>query len=176
MLREAVPGITFSTDVIVGFPGETPGDFDETLALVRRARFSSLFAFKYSVRPFTPAQKLADDVPEPEKASRLALLLTLEQEQKGRHLSSLVGSRARVLVEGPSRGGGFTGRTERNEIVHFGAAGDPTGTLVDVVVTRAFRNSVEAEIADPSLAAPRRFSQKVLQAAASTERRALPVI
>jgi tRNA-2-methylthio-N6-dimethylallyladenosine synthase len=178
LLREAVPGITFSTDVIVGFPGETREDFDDTLGLVRRVGFSALFAFKYSVRPFTPAQKLADDVPDEEKAARLAELLALEQAQKGRHLEALVGTRAKVLVEGPSRGGGYMGRTERNEIVHFGAIGDPTGQLVDVRVTRAFKNSLEAELVDTGQAAPRRARSEpeTSSSSARAERRALPVI
>jgi tRNA-2-methylthio-N6-dimethylallyladenosine synthase len=170
MLKQAVPGATLSTDVIVGFPGETRDDFEATLALVERAGFVGVFGFKYSVRPGTPAEKLPDDVSEEEKAARLAALFALSEAQKQRHLETLVGSTEHVLVEGPSKARGlFTGRTERNEIVHFAASGDPTGRIVEVRITRAFKNSLEAEPTDGApVAAPERT--------AARERRALPVV
>lgn len=167
MLREEVPGITFSTDVIVGFPGETREDFEATLALVRSVGFTGVFGFKYSERPFTPAQQLDDDVLEPEKAARLAELFALVDDQRRRHLSSLVGTAQNVLVEGTSRGGAFTGRTERNEIVHFAAAADPTGQIVPVTITRAYKNSLQGELAG---------SAPFLPTAARLERRALPMV
>ena len=147
-LREAVPGLTLSSDVIVGFPGETPEDFQATLELVRRVEFTGLFAFKYSPRPNTPALKLGDDVSEADKKGRLAELFGVSESLRQAHLESCVGSVQAVLVEGPGRGGGFTGRTEKNEIVHFDCAGDPTGQLVDVRITRAFKNSLEGKPAD----------------------------
>jgi tRNA-2-methylthio-N6-dimethylallyladenosine synthase len=170
LLRERVPGVTLSTDVIVGFPGETRDDFEATLALIERAAFASVFAFKYSVRPYTPAQKLEDDVPEEEKEARLAELFALSEAQKQAHLARLVGSRALVLVEGAGKGSGYTGRTERNEIVHFGAADDPTGEILDVELTRAFKNSLEGRLVDGARAKAR--PERTIR----TERRALPVI
>jgi tRNA-2-methylthio-N6-dimethylallyladenosine synthase len=141
-LRRAVPGLTLSTDVIVGFPGETAEDFEHTLALVRELGFIGVFGFKYSPRPFTPALKLGDDVSEDEKSERLTRLFELSERMRGEHLESLVGSAQIVLVEGEGERGGFTGRTERNEIVHFQASGDPTGEFLRVEIVAAFKHSL----------------------------------
>ncbi len=167
-LREAVPGVTLSTDVIVGFPGETRADFEATLALVERVDFASLFGFMYSVRPHTPALKLADDVPDAEKSARLAELFAASERIRRVHLGSRVGGVQRVLVEGPGKDGGFTGRTEQNEIVHFGALGDPTGEIVEVCIRSAFKHSLEGELADEARRAP--------LVRAPRARRALPVV
>jgi tRNA-2-methylthio-N6-dimethylallyladenosine synthase len=169
LLTERLPGLTLSTDAIVGFPGETRDDFMKTLELIERVRFVGVYGFKYSQRPGTPALKLSDDVTEDEKAERLAELFSVADEIRHTHLSNLVGTKATVLVEGPGKSTGFTGRTERNEIVHFEAPGDPTGQLVDVEIRRAFRNSLEAvplgTLPARSACAPRR-----------AERRALPLV
>jgi tRNA-2-methylthio-N6-dimethylallyladenosine synthase len=174
MLREAAPGLTLSTDVIVGFPGETREDFDATLGLVERIGFVNVFAFKYSERPATPATRLGDDIPEEEKTARLAALLALTDEHRQLHLESLVGTRASVLVEGPSKGQKFSGRTERSEIVHLEASGDPTGEILDVTITRAYRNSLEGEAVD----AVRRATPALRPhpSPPTRERRALPVL
>jgi len=165
-LRQAVPGVTLSTDVIVGFPGETRQDFEGTLALVREVGFVGLFGFKYSERPFTPAQKLDDDVSEDEKSARLAELFELSEALRRQHLESLVGSVQEVLVEGPGKTG-YSGRTEANEIVHFGCKLDPSGEILRVRVVRAFKNSLEGELLDAARAAP--LGDKA-------ERRPLPVV
>jgi tRNA-2-methylthio-N6-dimethylallyladenosine synthase len=114
-LRAARSDLTLSTDIIVGFSGETDEDFQATLDLVREVGFSGLFGFKYSQRPYTPAQKLADDVPESTKGARLAELFALSEELLRGKLDHLVGSIERVLVEGESKAGSckVTGRTER---------------------------------------------------------------
>jgi tRNA-2-methylthio-N6-dimethylallyladenosine synthase len=145
-LRERVPGLTLSTDMIVGFPGETDEDFALTLKLVREVGFVSLFGFKYSPRPYTPALKLEDDVSEEKKDERLQALFALADELQQAHLASCVGTRVSVLVEtkdaaGPHR---FTGRSERHELVHLDApAGlDPRGRLVDVEVVDAYKHSL----------------------------------
>jgi tRNA-2-methylthio-N6-dimethylallyladenosine synthase len=145
-LRERVPGVTLSTDVIVGFPGETEADFQATLALVDRVGFAGLFGFKYSQRPGTPALKFADDVSEEEKSARLAALFELADAYRRNHLLSLVGGTANVLIEGRGKTGSFTGRTERNEIVHVPSDLDVTGRVVAVRIVRAFNNSLEAEL------------------------------
>jgi tRNA-2-methylthio-N6-dimethylallyladenosine synthase len=157
MLRDRVAGVTVSTDVIVGFPGETREDFQATLALVERVGFTGLFGFKYSERPGTPALRLGDDVPEAEKESRLAELFEVSGALRERHLRSMVGSRVQVLVEGRRSGEAYTGRSERNEIVHFVSRADLTGEIVEVEVLRAFKNSVEGAPVDADLrhAAPR---------------------
>jgi tRNA-2-methylthio-N6-dimethylallyladenosine synthase len=140
-LKRARPGMTMSTDIIVGFPGETDDDFEATLSLVREVGFTSLFGFKYSPRPKTPALRLKDDVPEAVKSERLARLFELVEAQQVAHLATLVGTRQEVLVEGPSKSGDtMQGRTRRNEIVHLaqGKAGD----LVTVEILRANKHSL----------------------------------
>jgi tRNA-2-methylthio-N6-dimethylallyladenosine synthase len=145
-LKSARDGLTLSADFIVGFPGETEEDFEQTLELIRRVRFVAAFAFKYSPRPYTPSLKLGDDVPEDVKDDRLARLFTVVETQQRAHLHSLVGSDLQVLVEGPSPGdtGRFSGRSERNEIVHLIAPEgyDPTGELVTVTIDEPFRHSL----------------------------------
>jgi tRNA-2-methylthio-N6-dimethylallyladenosine synthase len=142
-LRDAVPGLTLSTDIIVGFPGETADDFAATLSLVRELGFIGVYGFKYSQRPFTPALKLDDDVSEEEKSERLARLFELSEGMRSAHLKALIGTRCQVLVEGTGERGGFTGRTERNEIVHLEAGADPTGELLEVEISGAFKHSLE---------------------------------
>jgi tRNA-2-methylthio-N6-dimethylallyladenosine synthase len=150
-LMRARPGLTLSTDVIVGFPGETDEDFEETLSLVRELGFVSLFGFKYSPRPYTPALRLGDDVPEEKKSERLARLFELSDTICGAHLSKLVGSKQQVLLEGASKSekGDLSrdrvqGRTERNEIVHVDAPGASArlGEIVHVEITRANKHSL----------------------------------
>ena len=146
LLRQSVPGLTLSTDIIVGFPGETREDFEQTLSLVEQLGFIGVFAFKYSQRPFTSALKLKDDVSEGEKSVRLAELFELSERIRSQHLRTLVGSEQRVLVEGLSKTGAYSGRTERNEIVHFGCSEDPTGEMLQVEVTRALKHSLVGEL------------------------------
>ncbi len=145
-LKKAKPGLTLSTDFIVGFPGETEEDFQLTLELVRRVEFVAAFAFKYSPRPYTPALKLGDEVSEQVKDERLARLFALVDAQQQAHLGSLLGHELEVLVEGPSPGdtGRFAGRSERNEIVHVIAPEgyDPSGELVRVTIDQPFRHSL----------------------------------
>jgi tRNA-2-methylthio-N6-dimethylallyladenosine synthase len=155
LLRSAVPGMTISTDMIVGFPGETRDDFEATLNLVERVGFVQVYAFKYSERPSTPALKLADDVTEAEKTTRLAELFDVSEALTRTHLASLVGTTVHVLVDRLARGGGFTGRTERNEIVHLGAAGDPMGDILETRIIRSFKHSLEGELVDTIRARPR---------------------
>lgn len=150
MLREAVPGITLSTDVIVGFPGETNEQFEETQRLIAEVGFVGVFGFKYSPRPFTPALNMPDDVPEVEKSRRLTALLDLSEQIRGEHLARLVGETCWVIVEGTSKSGGYTGRTERNEIVHFGCKTDPTGELLQLRIERALRHSLVGSVVDES--------------------------
>jgi tRNA-2-methylthio-N6-dimethylallyladenosine synthase len=167
MLRNAVPGLTLSTDVIVGFPGETREDFERTLELVSRVGFVGVFGFNYSVRPNTPAKNLEDDVPEDEKSARLAELFALVDVERRKNLESLVGTSQRVLIEGPGKGGLMTGRTERNEIVHVAAPAESRGEILSVQIRRAYKNSLAGEIPG--------FAASILPRTAS-ERRALPVV
>jgi tRNA-2-methylthio-N6-dimethylallyladenosine synthase len=162
-LVRARSGLTLSTDIIVGFPGETEEDFTQTLSLVREVGFVSLFGFKYSPRPHTPALRMGDDIPESVKSERLARLFETAEALAAAHLAKLVGTQQKVLIEGPSktdqgcRSGGRTvqGRTERNEIVHVQA--DPAallalvGRIVDVDVLRANKHSLGGVPSDARL-------------------------
>jgi tRNA-2-methylthio-N6-dimethylallyladenosine synthase len=144
-LREAVPGLTLSTDLIVGFPGETHEEFEETLSLVREAGFVAAFVFKYSPRPHTPALRLGDDVTEDEKDARIQAVLAEVERQQSAHLASLVGTTQEVLIEGKSRSGDrYSGRSGRHEIVHVIAPDgvDPTGEIVRVTIEEAFKHSL----------------------------------
>jgi tRNA-2-methylthio-N6-dimethylallyladenosine synthase len=159
-LREAIPSIAVSTDMIVGFPGETDEDFEETLTLTERAQYSSMFSFKYSPRPNTLASKrMPDDVGEAEKTTRIVRLQTLQRQiQTALHERS-VGSVVQVLVDSISRRGAgeLSGRTAGNIVVSFPWPGgdEPTqmdrwlGTTVAVRVTRAGPHSVAGELARP---------------------------
>jgi len=117
-LREAIPGITFSTDIIVGFPGETEAQFEETLSLLGEAGFDDAYTFRYSVRDGTPAVRLRDHVPEATAAARLERLIEAVRDQaRARHLTR-VGSLHEVLVERPARRGDLMlGRTRTNLMV-----------------------------------------------------------
>jgi tRNA-2-methylthio-N6-dimethylallyladenosine synthase len=161
-LAAARPGLTLSTDIIVGFPGETRAEFEETLSLVREVGFVGVFAFKYSQRPFTPALKLADDVSEAEKSERLAELFSVAEELTRAHLAQFVGTTQEVLILGPSKspsdsgqGTTFQGRTRRNEIVHVQvpAGIDATGAFLDASITQAFKHSLRGEVDAQALAA-----------------------
>jgi tRNA-2-methylthio-N6-dimethylallyladenosine synthase len=157
-LRAARPGLTLSTDIIVGFPGETEEDFAATLSLVREVGFTSLFGFKFSPRPHTPALRLEDDVPEAEKGERLARLFEVSEAQGRAHLASLVGTRQRVLVEGESPGEGglrlVSGRTDRNEIVHVEAPDgrDGVGHTGQALIVRANKHSLFGRFTDEAVA------------------------
>lgn len=177
-LLGARPGMTLSTDVIVGFPGETEADFQATLDLVAEIGFVGLFGFKYSPRPFTPALKLPDDVPEATKSERLARLFEVAEGLQRAHLGTLVGTRQQVLVEGASKAQGkVTGRTERNEIVHLDVpeGRELIGALVDVEITQAFKHSLHGVLDAAALAAlPLLGAGAVLRP--ERRRRALPMV
>jgi tRNA-2-methylthio-N6-dimethylallyladenosine synthase len=153
-LREARKGLTLSTDVIVGFPGETDEEAEATVDLIREAGFLGVFGFKYSVRPYTPAQKLADDVSEVEKGRRLARIFEASEANLATYLPTLIGRVEEVLVEGRSKTGEglVSGRTRRNEIVHVEGAGEveAIGALVSVRITRANKHSVVGELTEES--------------------------
>src|SRR2546430_13134745 len=123
-IREAIPEIHFSTDVIVGFPGETEEDFQQSLSLIEEVRYGSMFAFKYSPRPGTPALKLGDAVDDVVASERLTRLFELHERIKREQLESYRGRVLDVLVEGPSKHDPamFAGRTDDNHVVNFTAS------------------------------------------------------
>ena len=155
MLREAVPAIDLSTDIIVGFPGETDQDFDETLDLVRASRYHSLFSFKYSVRPNTlAAKRLPDDVPEAEKTRRIMALQALQREIQLEVYGAKIGTTVRVLVDKVSAAGELGGRTEGNMVVDFAGPASWLGRIMPVRVTSASPFQLRGEPADPGDVGP----------------------
>jgi tRNA-2-methylthio-N6-dimethylallyladenosine synthase len=149
-VREAVPGIGLSTDMIVGFPGESDDDFQQTLSLMGAVRFGSIFSFKYSPRPNTLAlKKLQDDVPEEEKTRRIVALQRLQREIQIELHASAVGRIEEVLVDAVSRRRSWelSGRTSGNIVVNF--PGEPAlmGELVPIRIERAAPNSLWGRIA-----------------------------
>jgi len=144
-LRSEIPGIHLSTDLIVGFPGETPEDFEQTLSLVEAVGFHSMFSFKYSERPGTiAAKRYRDDVPEAEKARRLAELQGRQAAIQRRLLDAAVGTTVEVLVDGVSRRRRteLTGRTSGNVVVNFPGEASQLGSLVPVRIERAGPHSL----------------------------------
>ena len=147
-LRSASPGISLSSDFIVGFPGETEGDFEATLRLIDEVGFDGSFSFVYSRRPGTPAAELADDTPQEVKLARLARLQE-RVDAHAKHISErMVGSRQRVLVEGSSRRNAaeLSGRTGNNRMVNFRGAQRLVGQFIDVTVTAALAHSLRGEV------------------------------
>jgi tRNA-2-methylthio-N6-dimethylallyladenosine synthase len=145
-----MPDIALSTDMIVGFCGETEADFEETLSLTRAVRYHSMFSFKYSPRPNTLALKrLPDDVPEEEKTRRIVALQSLQKEIQSEIYEAAVGRQFEVLVDARSRRREWelSGRTSGNTVVNF--AGDPAsiGRLVNVRITAANPNSLRGAVA-----------------------------
>jgi len=138
-LRRVKPQTGITTDLIVGFPGETEADFEGTLSLVRAAEFDNAFVFKYSPRKGTPAAAMPDPVPPEAIEDRHARLLDLVNEIGRRKYRSCVGGCAQVLVEGPSRKNParFEGRTRTNKIVVFEGSERHRGQLLDLKITRA---------------------------------------
>lgn len=147
-LKKAVPGITLSTDIIVGFPGETEEDFEKTLEMVRKVRYDSAFTFIYSIREGTPAARWENQIPEEIKHERFdrlvkeidAISLEKNKEYQGR--------KEKVLVEGPSKRNSknFSGRTDGFKLVNFPADSDLTGEIVDVEITQCKTFSLEGKI------------------------------
>nr|WP_243268335.1 tRNA (N6-isopentenyl adenosine(37)-C2)-methylthiotransferase MiaB [Anaerotruncus colihominis] len=137
--RAHIPGVTFSSDIIVGFPGETRADFEQTLELVRRVRFSALYTFIYSPRPGTRAAEMEDPTPAADKSLWLRELLDAESDIRSGMQAAAVGTTLRVLAEGEGRSGDgwLTGRTQGNDIVEFTAPRAVIGSFADVAIERA---------------------------------------
>ncbi|MEX2271307.1 MAG: tRNA (N6-isopentenyl adenosine(37)-C2)-methylthiotransferase MiaB [Vicinamibacterales bacterium] len=151
-IRGAVPNVALSTDIIVGFPGETRGDFDLTLSLLEAVRFHSLYSFKYSVRPNTLASKrMADDVSEGEKTARIMALQDAQRRIQAELLQASVGTVEDVLVDSTSRRRDWevSGRTSGNTIVNFAGGRELIGSLVPVRITEAAPNSLRGELVYP---------------------------
>jgi tRNA-2-methylthio-N6-dimethylallyladenosine synthase len=147
-LREKRPDISLSSDFIVGFPGETERDFEDTLKLISELNFDQSFSFIFSARPGTPAASLPDDVPLAVKKERLMRLQSLVNQQALRISKSMVGSRQRILVEGESKKDPkqLAGRTENNRVVNFDGHPRMVDEFIDVVITEALNNSLRGRV------------------------------
>jgi tRNA-2-methylthio-N6-dimethylallyladenosine synthase len=147
-LRAARPDLSLTSDFIVGFPGETEADFDDTLKLVESVNFDGAFSFLYSPRPGTPAAELADQVPHAVKQSRLERLQTLLDSQYRAYSAAMVGSLQRVLVTGPSAKNAreLSARAANNRVVNFAGDADLIGTYVHVTISAALPHSLRGEL------------------------------
>ncbi|MDO4429760.1 MAG: tRNA (N6-isopentenyl adenosine(37)-C2)-methylthiotransferase MiaB [Lonepinella koalarum] len=147
-LRAVRPEIQISSDFIVGFPGETAQDFEDTMNLIAQVNFDMSFSFIYSARPGTPAADLPDDVSEEEKKQRLYVLQQRINNQAAQFSRAMLGTEQRVLVEGPSKKDimELTGRTETNRIVNFKGTPDMIGKFVDIKITDVYTNSLRGDV------------------------------
>jgi len=148
-LRAARPGLSLSSDFIVGFPGETDADFERTMRLVDEVRFDGAFSFLYSPRPGTPAAELPDPVPHAVAHARLERLQAAIDAQYRELSEAMVGTRQRALVTGPAARdpGELAARTDNHRVVNFTGDRSLVGTYVDVVVTGALSHSLRGECA-----------------------------
>ncbi len=149
-LRAIRPNLSMSSDFIIGFPGETNKDFEDTMDLIAAIDFDMSFSFIYSARPGTPAADMVDDVPLSEKKERLALLQQRLNQQALAHARRMLNSKQRILVEGPSKKDPMElcGRTENNRIVNFSGQPKMIGQFVDVVITEVLTNSLRGVLAN----------------------------
>ncbi len=148
LIRSARREIALSTDIIVGFPGETQEDFEETLSLLEQVGYDQVFSFKYSPRPGTEAFEYGDTVAEQEKSRRLSVLQEFQRKIQLNRNSALVGRQLEVLVEGRSQKtlSEFMGRTSQNRIVNFPGSERLLGRFVQVRITNFFPNSLGGEL------------------------------
>jgi tRNA-2-methylthio-N6-dimethylallyladenosine synthase len=149
-IKSAKREISMTTDVIVGFPGETEADFEQTLALLDEVEYDGVFSFKYSPRPNTPALKYADAIPDAEKSRRLTVLQEKQREIQRRNYQRHVGQILEVMVEGRNEARRqWIGRTSQHKVLNFVAPdGLANGSYAPVHVTGSFPNSLVGEIVD----------------------------
>jgi tRNA-2-methylthio-N6-dimethylallyladenosine synthase len=149
-LRAAVPDVSLSTDLIVGFPGETDDDFAQTLDAVERVRFDNVFAFRYSRRPGTPAATMPDQIPDSVKADRNTRLLAVTTRIAAERSARLADQTVEVLVDGAAKksAGELSGRTRCNRVVNFDGRGEVgVGDLCPVRITEVLPHSLRGTVA-----------------------------
>lgn len=136
-MKKNIPNVTFSTDIIVGFPGETEEDFENTLDVVRKVNFEQIFMFIYSRRQGTVADKMGNQVPEEIKHARFDRLKELFESRLSENNQKYIGTKQMVLVEGISKNNPekYTGRTDSNKVVNFSASKNLEGKMVEVTIT-----------------------------------------
>jgi tRNA-2-methylthio-N6-dimethylallyladenosine synthase len=149
-LRSQRPEIALTTDLIVGFPGESEEDFEATMALLERVRYHNAFSFKYSDRPYAKSSQFRDKVEEGVKSRRLAALQARQEEISLERRREQIGRRLEVMIEGASKtaAGQWSGRSGSNYVVNFNGEGDfVPGRMVTVVVEEACANSLRGKLA-----------------------------
>ena len=148
MVRAAIPDVAVTTDIIVGFPGETEEDFQQTLSVVEEAEYDQSFTFQYSPRPMTEAADYPDQVPKAVVQERFERLVALQDDIAERKNRALIGRTEEVIVEGPSKKdpARLTGRTRSNKVVHFPTDGAEAGSFRKVLVTGARSHHLEGKI------------------------------
>lgn len=148
-LRSRMPDISLSTDIIVGFPTETEDDFQQTMEMVEKIKFASIFSFRYSPRPRTAASRLKDDVPEEVKIDRLIRLQSRQKEIQLELHRQLVGQKMKVLCSGPSKKGNlYAGRNQAYQVINFCSPVDVSNRLVTVRITGYGPYSLQGELED----------------------------
>ncbi len=152
-LQKIRPDIALSTDIIVGFPGETADDFEKTMSLVKELNYDMSFSFIYSPRPGTPAANLPDNISMEEKKERLARLQTQINSQVAAISQSMVGTTQRILVDRHSKKNAneLSGRTENNRVVNFEGPSSLIGQFCDVIITEAMTNSLRGRLVTTEL-------------------------
>lgn len=148
MIRRTLPKVVFSTDIIVGFPGETEEEFQDTMSMVKAVGFETIFAFMYSPRPFTKAAKMDNQVPEDVKSERLNRLFDMHDAMAFELVSSYEGKVLEVLVEKSDGAGKLTGRSRQNKLVHFMGDEKWVGQPIPVRITRATPAVFRGEVAN----------------------------
>jgi tRNA-2-methylthio-N6-dimethylallyladenosine synthase len=149
-IKSAKREFALTTDLIVGFPGETEAEFEETITLMHECQFDGVFSFKYSPRPNTPAIGLPDSIPDAEKSRRLQILQERQREIQRSNYEMKIGRIYEVMIEGKNEARGqIIGRTSQNITLNFTAAENqapPVGSYANVLVTRSFPNSLVGEL------------------------------
>ncbi|MDQ4126271.1 MAG: tRNA (N6-isopentenyl adenosine(37)-C2)-methylthiotransferase MiaB [Actinomycetota bacterium] len=169
MVRDAIPGVAITTDIIVGFPGETEDDFVQTLEVVEESQYDGAFTFQYSPRPMTEAASFPDQLPKEVVQERYDRLVELQDRISLEKNRAEVGKVAEVLVEGPSKKdpGRLTGRTRTNKLVHFPSDGAEEGSFRTVTITAAHPHFLSGELvpgAGTPAARPRSLSLPLVTA------------
>jgi tRNA-2-methylthio-N6-dimethylallyladenosine synthase len=146
-IRAAIPGIAVTTDIIVGFPGETEQDLQDTLAVTAAARFDAAFTFQYSPRPGTPAATAPDQIPKAVVQERFDRLVALQEGISLEKNRMLVGRRLEILIEGPGRKGGLSGRTRTNKLIHSEGAIEP-GSFAQILAREAHPHHLVGDLVE----------------------------
>ncbi len=169
MVRDAIEDVAITTDIIVGFPGETEEDFEETMSLVEEVGYDAAYTFQYSPRPLTEAADYDDQVPKEVVQDRFERLVALQERMSFDRNRAMVGRTEEIIVEGPSKkdSSRLTGRTRTNKLIHFPSDGAGEGSFRSVRVTAAHPHHLDGELVEGRAEGPRRSLSLPLVSAGS---------